>query len=159
MRFLLLLIFIPPAILGVSGALFTSNKLERMKQIRGWKPGATVRTEVVRQSYHYPESNAYWVELVDDGTGLTSRQRLYLPRETWEGLQAGSTIEVVYLPGDPWPYTRDSVYASEGNFAFDRGLLVVEFGMVAVALLGSAITVCWPLLFGRGARRARRLRR
>ena len=49
MRYLLLLIFVPPLLLGLLGAFFTTNKLEQMEQIRGWKPGATVKTGVVRQ--------------------------------------------------------------------------------------------------------------
>lgn len=64
--------------------------------------------------------------------------------EKWDHLNIGDEIEVVYLPGDPTPYTRDGIFASDGNFAFDRGLVAVEIALIVFSLLaamGSLVTL------------------
>ena len=72
-----------------------------------------------------------------------------LQRETWKNLQIGDPVESVYLPGSSQPYRRDGIFASDGNFAFDRGLLAVEIAMVIVSLLGAIVTLGVMLLWGR----------
>lgn len=141
MRYFLLLIFVPPALLGTAGALFTYNKLERMEQIRGWKPGAEVRMETVRQKYENPDSGTCWVAFTDENIRRVGPHRMNMEREPWSSLNIGDVVEVVYLPGDPERYSRDGIYANDGNFAFDWGLLVIEVSMVVVSALGALATL------------------
>jgi hypothetical protein len=158
LKYLLLLLFIPPLLLGVAGLHFTLRKLDRMEQIRGWKPGAVVRSEVVRQMAGDPEDGAYWVAFTDKSVRLPGNHRMNLPPEQWGRLRVGDPVEVVYVPGDPSPYTRDGIYASDGNFAFDRGLLVVEGGMVGVSVIGAtALGVCFLIRDSRSRRKGHRV--
>jgi hypothetical protein len=136
-KYLFLLLFIPPILLGVVGLRFTLRKLDRMEQIRGWKPGATVRNEVVLQKASDPEKGVYWVAFTDENIRVPGHHRMNLPREQWEKLQLGEPLEVVYVPDDLSPHTRDGIYASDANFAFDRGLLMVEGAMVGVSVIGA----------------------
>src|SRR4051812_12850521 len=101
MKYLVLLVFVPPLVLGIAGLRFTLHKLHRMEQIRGWKPGATVRTEFVRQKFGDAENDAYWIALSDESIRRPGPHRMNLEREDWERLQLGAPLEVVYLPGDP----------------------------------------------------------
>jgi hypothetical protein len=66
--------------------------------------------------------------------------------ERWETIREGDRIEVVYVPGDPWPYLRDDVFVSGGNFVFDFVLLGVELGVAGV--------MAWQLWRLRGRARA-----
>src|SRR5260221_140249 len=124
------LIVVATALLGAGGLLFTLNKLEKMEQIRGWKPGGTVRTQVIHEKFVGPRQRACGVYLIDEDTGRRGPFPVYLEPEAWEHLRIGDPIEVVYLPGNSQPYARDGVYASDGNFAFDRALVVVEIATV-----------------------------
>jgi hypothetical protein len=139
-KYLVLLVFVAPFFLGLAGMRFTLNKLDRMEQIRGWKPGATVQTEVVRQKFQDPQNNAYWIAFSDESIRRPGPHRMNVEPEVWERLQLGDALEVVYLPDDSHPYTRDGIYASDGNFAFDRALLVIEGAMIVGSILGAVIT-------------------
>jgi hypothetical protein len=153
MRYLILLIFIPPLLLGLLGTLFTSNKLDRMRQIRGWKPGATVQMKVVTQKYEDPENDACWIGFTNESIQRPGPHRVNLEPAVWDQLEIGNPIELIYLPGDPWPYTRNGIYASDGNFTFDYALLFVEIAMIVLSLLG-AIGVLILLHVFRGKRKA-----
>jgi hypothetical protein len=152
MRYLLLLIFLPPICLGVLGLVFTSRKLERMKQIRGSEPGATVVAEVVHAKWEDPQSEVCWITITDESIRKGGPHRMNLPPEMWDDYEVGDTIEIVYLPGDPTPYQRDGIYANDGNFAFDRGLLVVEGGMIAVSVVAACVAAVALYLWGRWRR-------
>jgi hypothetical protein len=153
MRYLILLIFLPPICLGILGLVGTSRKLERMKQIRGWEPGATVVPKVIRAKWEDPQSGACWITITDESIHKGGPHRLNLPPEMWDEYAEGDTIEIVYLPDDPTPYQRDGIYASDGNFAFDRGLLVVEGSMIGVSVLGAFVTAVALFLLGLWLRR------
>jgi hypothetical protein len=142
-RYLLLLIFIPPFLLGLAGVLFTSNKLDRMRQIRGWKPGATIRTQLVHDRWVDNARAAYWISLTDEDIRVPGDHRLNLPPQVWNRYQAGDPIEVVYLPGDLSPYHREDIYAEDGNFVFDTGLLLVEGCFMLVSVFGAGLTFRW----------------
>jgi hypothetical protein len=60
---------------------------------------------------------------------------LSLPKEIWDDHRIGDDIEVVYVAKGGMPYHRDGIYASDGNFIVDYGILAVEFGMIAFALV------------------------
>lgn len=155
LRYLLLLIFIPPFLLGLTGVMFTSNKLDRMRQIRGWKPGATVRNQLVHDKWADDENEVYWISLTDKDIRVPGNHRLNLPVEVWDRYQPDAPIEVIYLPGDPSPYHREDIYADDGNFAFDTGLLVVEAAFMLFALLGAGLTF-WCLRRARQRPRTQR---
>jgi len=139
-RYLVLLIFIPPFLLGLAGVTFTSNKLQRMRQIRGWEPGATIRTERVHGKWMDPYSGACWVSLTHLDVRDPGNHRLNLPERVWSRYGQGDPIQVVYLPGDSTPYHQEDIYADDGNFLFDQALLVVEGGLMLVSLLGAGLT-------------------
>ncbi len=112
-----------------------------MKQIRGWKPGATVRTETVHDKTGDDFDGGYWISLTKQDIKKPGNHRLNLPLEVWNHYEIGDTIEVVYVTGDLQPYHRDSIYADDGNFAFDRGLQMVEIAMIVVAILAARVTL------------------
>src|SRR5438105_2076024 len=132
MRYLLYLlylipfVFVPPLLLGLVGVIFTLMKLDKMEQIRGLKPGAVIKREVIRQKYEHPESGTCWVAFTDENIRRGGPHRMHLETEKWDRLKIGDEIEVVYVPGDPTPYTRDGIFANDSNFAFDRGLVAFE---------------------------------
>ena len=137
-RYLILLIFVPPLLLGLAGALFTFNKLERMKQIRGVKPGATPKMQAVLEKWE--SDRACWIRIADGDIRRHGPHRLNLESEEWDKLELGEPIEVMYLPDDATPYLRNGIYASDGNLEFDGGLLVMEIVVSVVSLLGGLIT-------------------
>jgi hypothetical protein len=141
MRYLIPLVFVLPLLLGVAGVLFTLNKLEKMEQIRGWKPGETVRKEVIRQKHKDPNDGTCWVAFTDESIHRAGPHRINLQPEAWNRLQVGDPIDIVYLPGNPSPYTRDGIFANDGNFEFDRALLVVEIGMIVLSVVGAIVSI------------------
>ncbi len=128
--------FIALLLLGSFGATFTWNKLETMKEIRGFKPGAASRTFVVRDKWLQPPSS-YWISWTDQDIHLAGNHRLNLPESAWDEYEIGDEIEVVFVPGDNHPHYRDGIFANDSNFAFDYGLLGIEIAMITVGLIGT----------------------
>lgn len=139
MRYLPLLIFIPLLILGLSGASFTANKLHKMRQIRGWEPGAEIQSHTVRDKWKNHATGG-WIALSEQSVRAPGDHRLYLPTGVWNRYQVGDSIEVVYLPGDPCPYHREDIHADDGNFVFDTALLTFECGLVLAAVVGAVFS-------------------
>lgn len=149
MRYLALLPFIPLFVLGALGASFTSNKLDKMRQIRGWKPGAEVRSQTVHDKWSDHHTGG-WVALSERSVRTPGDHRLYLPTEVWNRYQIGDPIDVVYLAGDSSPYHREDIYADDGNFIFDNALLLFEGGLILLSFLGAGVTF-WYLRRNRPA--------
>ncbi len=135
-RYQVLFVFIALLLLGSFGATFTWNKLETMKEIRGFKPGAAIRTFVVRDKWLQPP-NSYWISWTDQAIHVPGSHRLSLPESAWNEYEIGDEIEVVFVPADNKPYYRDGIFANDGNFALDYGLLAFEVGMIVVGLIGT----------------------
>ncbi len=154
-RFLLLLIFIPPLLLGSAGIAYTSAKLHKMKQIRGWEPGAEFRSVRVLEKANEPPtpnglSASWWVRWSDENSiHVPGRHRLNLPYEVWAQLNLGDPIEITFFPDGSGPYHRDGIFADDGNILFDRSLLAIEWAMV-VGSFASAVLLSWALRRRRG---------
>lgn len=141
-RYLLLIVFLLPFLLGYAGASYTWSKLERMRQIRGFKPGARVETKIVTNVWE--DDKAFWISFSDGIPGVASDEQINLPKHVWQRYGRGDEIEIVFLPGDNSAYHREDFYADDGNFAFDYGLLAIEIGMIVFAIVGASITF-WVL--------------
>src|SRR4029453_9853595 len=139
MRYLALIVFIPPLILGALGVSYTSGKLHKMRQIRGWKPGAEVRIHTVHDKWSDHHTGG-WVAFSEKSVRTPGDHRLYLPTEVWKRYEIGDPIEVVFISGDPSPYHREDIYADDGNFIFDNVLLLFESGLILFSCLGAGIT-------------------
>ena len=139
MRYLILLIFLPPVLLGCLGGTFTLQKLDGMRQIRGFKAGAAVEKHVVRDKWPQPP-RTYWISWTDRSIRTRGNHRLNLPQDIWDRYDVGDEIEIRFLPDRGTPFHRDGIYASDENFAFDYGLLMVEFGVLAFGVIGACGT-------------------
>ncbi|WOO43119.1 hypothetical protein [Rubellicoccus peritrichatus] len=96
-----------------------------MAKIRGWISGLEPVSKVVtdRAILDGRYTDAYWIAWDDADIEIPSRNRISLPKDVWDKHFIGDYIEVFYLPRDKWPFHRDGIYASNGNFAYD-GLLI-----------------------------------
>jgi hypothetical protein len=143
MRYLLLLLFVPPVVLGATCAGFTTSKLHAMRQIRGELPGAKTERQIITDLWESPavgtSSPGHWVAWNGWDVHKSGSQRAFLAKEAWRRYHRGDAIEIVTVPGDDSPYLRDGIYASDGNLAFDRTLQMVEFGILGVSLAGAAV--------------------
>ena len=124
-----------PLILLVVAALLTlvtTHKLFRMCQIKGWLPGASVHQQRVTDLWHEIRETSrgtrhtYWVGWGVGPTQQPGPHRLNLPFAAWSALHTGDLIEIIWLPFDHLPYTRDDIFVQPGQFAFDGVLLVLE---------------------------------
>lgn len=138
-KYFSLLVYVPTMALGMLGVVFTNHKLEQMKMIRGFAPGAIRLDVAVTNTGRDTAGNAYWVAWNDSAAVKLGRQRMNLPRGIWVPLEKGDTIEVTYLPGSRAAYHRNGIYAGDGNFRFDRALRAVEW--LLVILSGGAFVV------------------
>lgn len=66
----------------------------------------------------------------------------------------GDAIEVVTLPNDSTPHYREGIFASDGNFAFDQALLVVESYLIRLGLLFVFLAIAMIIMAIRKKRRA-----
>lgn len=126
--------------LGLVGLMVfvTLPKLYKMAQIRGWIGGAVVQELSVLEKWHQVtpltkrrlDPNIYWLLLQPGDIHTKGAHRTNMEFEKWNLLQVGDPIEVIFVPGDPEPYFRDDIFASNGNFAFDFVLLIPGVGAV-----------------------------
>jgi hypothetical protein len=137
MRYLPILLFIPLFILGAVGFSFTANKLDKMRRIRGWKPGAQIQSQTVHDKSRDGPTGG-WIALSDRSVHDPGDHRLFLPTEVWNRYEVGDSIEVIYLADDPSPFHREDIYANDGNFVFDNVLLCFEGGLMVAAVIGAA---------------------
>jgi hypothetical protein len=109
--------------LGLS--CFTILKLEEMTEIKG---SVAVRERVVRKTAEHGKRADYCY--------FWTPQKVQSDCGYWSGVQVGDMIEVITVEGDRH-VKGGEIYASDGNFAFDKALLVVEIGgaLVCVVLL------------------------
>ena len=133
----------PWALLGVGTllAMFTASKLHDMAMIRGWVGGAIRVHKCVTDTWEQQGTGdrggyvAWWVAFGGADIRSIGNHRMNVTRELFERAERGATMEVTYLPGDPTPYHRAGIYASDGNVTLDTVLLAVEGAMIAVALV------------------------
>ena len=59
--------------------------------------------------------HTYWVSRTDQNIKEPGRHRVNPAHEKWAGLKVGDPMEITYVPGDPEPYVRGSIFDSEGN--------------------------------------------
>ena len=139
MNYSKLLLFIIPLILGCVGAVFTWNKLISMRQIRGFIPGARIEKHIIREK-RSDAQGSFWVSWSDKSILQVGNHRLNLPEKVWHRYEVGDEIEIVFVRNSKWPYHRDGIFASDGNFMFDYGLLAFELGLIAFAAIGAPAT-------------------
>lgn len=153
MRYLWLLVFVPLLLMGLGGMALSWNSLHRMKQLRGWEPGATVTTATVRDKAQDTRYQRHWVSLSDQSARTYGTHRVELSPERFAQYEVGDPIEVVYLPGDPEPYPRNDILDSDGNFAFRYFLLAAAGGLAFLSVVGAVVAV--PILWLWGHRQSR----
>ncbi len=128
-----------PIVLGAAGVRFTMRKLDKMEQLRGFRPAEDPRVLTVLETFEEPMS--CWIRWVD-GTPIEKpgAHRMWLPPGSCAGHQVGDTIDVLFFAEDDEPYPiEDTVFASDGNFAFDRQLLGIESAVMIVIPLSELI--------------------
>lgn len=128
---------------------FTSSKLIQMAQIRGFiaGPAAQAKTITSKAILDGRYGDANWVAWDHADIRKPGRNRVNLPREVWDRFAVGDQIAVYYFPGERWAYTREDIFASNENFAFDFVLLTLWVAGIGVLLFFQV----------RHARRGRRL--
>jgi hypothetical protein len=123
--------------MAVAGFI-TFPKLYRMCQVKGWIPGGVVRIETITDVWHqtpdeHPKGNhAYWVSWGSRSIRVVGHHRMNLEKEHWARFRVGDQVQLVDIPGDPHPHTRDGIFVSSGNFGFDIVLLLVELAVAGV---------------------------
>jgi hypothetical protein len=140
LKFLLPLVFLPVFLLGAVGFAGTSNKLAKMRMIRGTAPGALVQQHAVLEKWVQDSDfgPAYWIRFAEGDPHVPGDHRINLPQPVWERYEVGDPIEIIRVEDDPWPFHREDIFASDENFAFDQVLLVVEAAMMLFSVLGAA---------------------
>ncbi|MBL8915962.1 MAG: hypothetical protein JNM17_35010 [Archangium sp.] len=129
---------LPIVALGAVGLRFTSAKLERMKQVRGFIPADDARKVPVLEKAVIDGAN--WVRWNDEaGIDRIGGHRFSLPSDAFQRYQPGDQIEVLFFEDERAPIPRESVFAEDGNFVFDRVLLAIELAMVVLPLLVLAL--------------------
>ncbi|MCZ7652254.1 MAG: hypothetical protein M5U13_14245 [Thermoanaerobaculia bacterium] len=115
----------------------TVPKLVKMAKVRGMLPGGEVESLRVAEKWHQtPDEHpagrdALWVRFGPGEIRTPGPHRINLPASRWAELEVGDPIEIVWVGSDPKPYSRDGIFASAGNFAFDLLFLALQ---VAVGL-------------------------
>ena len=123
-------------LLGCLGIVFTLGKLDAMNQIRGWKPGGKIVSNIVTDKTMRPPKS-YYLAWDDGDVDVPGNHCLNFSKSVWDSYSIGDAIEIVYLVNDPRPYHQQGIYASDGNFVFDYVVLAIEFAMVVVPLLAA----------------------
>lgn len=135
MKYLQTLLFTPAFLIGTVGAFITLNKLERMKQIRGFKPGAIIQVETVHAKW-LQAPDTWWISWTPEDIQVPGKHRMNLPKEVWDRYEVGEAIEVVKVRPNGLPFHREGIYACDSNFVLDYCLLLFEFGLILYALPG-----------------------
>lgn len=134
-------------IVGLMLAITTVPKLIGMAQLRGFLPGARVEQLPVRAKWIQPprrvqhasgvedlRTGVCWVTWTDQDVRKMGDHRMDLDVEQCRGLAVGGTVEGVWVVGSGAPLRRGSVWAANGNFAFDLILLLLEVALVGWGL-------------------------
>ncbi len=117
-------------------ACFTTNKLIKMAKIRGFIPGPAPEVKIVTGKIASRDRDraVFWLAWDNADIHVPGRNRINLSKEVWQSFNVGDSIEILYFPGDRWPYTRRDIFADDGNFAFDEILLTLWVaGIVTLA--------------------------
>ena len=69
----------------------------------------------------------------ETGDFQSRKERINLPEKLWGSCNIGDEIEIINVPGDSSAYHREGIFASDGNFALDRVLLISEYVVAAIA--------------------------
>lgn len=128
----LLFLVVLPIILGAAGVRFTLRKLDKMEQLRGFKSAEDPRVLTVLEKWEEP--GACWLRWSDGASiEMPGAHRIFLPQGSCFRHQVGDQIDVLFFAGDDEPYAiEDTIFASDGNFAFDRQLLGIEAAIMIV---------------------------
>lgn len=121
-------------VLLISGFLFvfTGQKLYKMAMIRGFIPGAKVEKRIITQKWNQYvrqrklSRNAYWISWTDKSIEEVGNHRVNIHYDDWQKLSVGDSIDLVFIPGDNRPFTKNDIFADNGNFIFDSILLIIE---------------------------------
>ena len=130
-----------PALLGlvIAGALavYTTHSLNKMARIRGFTGSVPIEQQVVtrktQQRVRIPAVCFLWWR---GDPPARVEHRVQADCSTWEQIQIGDPLEIVRLGDDDDDvYLRQGeIYASDGNFAFDSGLLAIELAVAGYCL-------------------------
>jgi hypothetical protein len=117
-------------------SLYTASKLERMRMVRGELAGARLVTGSVDRKWveRSPNGDVHYLELHWNDRGRVDSERDNVEASEYDRLEVGGPIRVAILP-DGDVELPDGIWASSGNLAFDRGLLVGERVVAGVLLV------------------------
>src|SRR5678816_3922490 len=129
MRAALIAIGLAVILLGIGPlafSVYTANKIQRMRMVLGEIPGARFVKGTVERKWveSNPNGNVNWLE-VRHGSARVDVDRENVGADVWSRLRVGDPIRVALLP-DGDAVLPEGIWASPGNLAFNRGLLVVE---------------------------------
>jgi hypothetical protein len=135
----LLFLVILPIVLGAAGVRFTLRKLDKMEQLRGFKPAEDPRVITVLEKRLEPKS--CWIRWADGAPiDMPGGHRMWMTPASCSRHEVGDQIDVLFFPEDAEPYAiEDSVFASDGNFAFDRQLLGMESAVMIIVPLSELL--------------------
>ncbi len=112
-------------------AVFTSNKLIVMAQLRGDIEGIPQRELAFsRELQRYSGKSAVY-QLVDPNEPDAAPYRIQVEQRHLGDVRFGQTLKVRCLESDRHCYGPTSVYIDDGNRAFDIALLTMELGALA----------------------------
>lgn len=125
----------------VALSVYTANKIERMRMVRGEIPGARFVTGKVERKWMDRSSNGtvYYLELRWHDGERVDGERDNVEPDVYNRLTVDGPIRIAILP-DADAELPDGIWASSGNLAFDRGLLVVE-RVIAATLLAIGVAM------------------
>ncbi len=125
---------------------FTGPKLYKMAQIRGWISGATLQQEIVTDKaqtkslntssnrYEDKYSYSYLIAWSNQPASEPGPDRVNLIFSDWERIAVGDTVNLIRIPNDEKAYLREGIFASNGNFGFDLGLIIAELALAITAV-------------------------
>ena len=121
---------------------YTQHKLDLGGMVRGELPGATfVDADILAIRPHRGAESQLGEGRFADQCELEMRATIagaVRSVRDWAdadcpSYRVGGTARIAFVPGETEPYLQHGTWASQGNAAFDRGLLVGERG-IAIAL-------------------------
>lgn len=108
--------------------LFTGAKIIKMLKIREIIEGSNyIKKEITGKWIdNVSDSDSYWISWNNVNIKERSTDRINLPNEEWKKFEIGDTIEITYFKYDIFPYYKNGIYASNGNFIFDLIIICIE---------------------------------
>lgn len=123
-------------VIALGRVIYTTHKLNRMARIRGITGDVAVEQHAVTGKTREPGRVVPYCFLSwRDDPRRGPEHRVEADCNYWEQVRIGDPIEIVRPDSDNEVYLRrGEIYASDGSFAVDFGLLAVELAAVGYCL-------------------------